>query len=70
MKFPSENGCILDVHNRDGRNFNINYLFDMTNEDSKCRIIKCLSRIKEGVLIVKKFGPILQKCVVKSRVSY
>ena len=30
MEFPSENGCVLDVHNIDERNFSINYLFDMT----------------------------------------
>jgi hypothetical protein len=28
--FPSENGCILDVHNMDEKNSNINSLFDMT----------------------------------------
>ena len=30
-QFPSENGCILDVHNLDEGNFSINYVFNMTN---------------------------------------
>ena len=29
-QFPSENGCILDVHNIDEWNFSINNLFNMT----------------------------------------
>jgi hypothetical protein len=30
IKFLSENGYILDVHNIDEKNFSINYLFNMT----------------------------------------
>ena len=29
-QFPSEKGCILDVHNINERKFSINYLFNMT----------------------------------------
>ena len=48
--FPNENECILDVHNIHEIVFSINYVFNMTNGDSKCRILECRSRIKEGVL--------------------
>jgi hypothetical protein len=29
-QFPGENGCILDIHNIDERNFSIDYLLHMT----------------------------------------
>ena len=55
MKFPSEIRCILDVHNIDEMDFSINYLFNVTNGDSKCLIVKCRSHIKEGVLNEKNW---------------
>ena len=53
MKFPSENEYILDVHNIDENISSMNYLFSMTNGDSKCRIIECRGRIKKKVLDLK-----------------
>ena len=29
-QFPNENGCILDEHNIDEKNFSISYLFNLT----------------------------------------
>ena len=31
--FPSENGCVLDVHNIGERNFSITYLINMTKKE-------------------------------------
>ena len=55
----------LYVHNIDERNFSINYLLVLQNGDSKCRMIECCSRIKEGVLIKKLFSLPKMCCNIK-----
>ena len=50
IKFPSENGLTLGVHNIDEFLSAWTTSLIWQNKDYKCRIIECRGRIKEGVL--------------------
>ena len=50
MKFPSEKGCIFNLHNIDERNFSMNHLLNMTKQEVPRHIINFGIHIKEGVL--------------------
>ena len=67
-QFPSENGCILDVHNIDERNSSINYLFNMTKRRFYMLHYQVLQSYKRGSFELKSL--VSQKCVVISRVLY